>query len=131
MKSVNEGNPLRLKDTKWLQLLSLDNFAEALGYSREEGEGRYSNPENPKRLYMSFKTMSFLHNYNFSRGGFHTVTISGKKVIKQGVLDFYEGVFTPHQMYKAIGKKIITCSKLEFNKKSKVIVVNDNQIKFV
>lgn len=128
LKHVNEGNPLRLNDTRWLQLESLDRFAAELGYTRIGG--RFHNPDNPKRVYMSFKGMSRLHNVNFSVKCFRTVKISDKTVIHSDALEFYKGVFTLYQMLKAINKKIVKQTKLEYNKRTKQIIVNDNQVKF-
>ena len=122
------GTFKRFNNTTWLQLLSLDSFAYELGYTRETG--RFYNPDSKERMYLSFKTMCTLHNNNFVTSPYTTTWEDVTLKIPMRVARDYRGVFTSEQMGNAVDKKIVRTAKLEYSKKTRVIITNEHEVEF-
>jgi len=115
---------MEIKSTKDIQLESLDNFMEALGYGREwsfqEGDESYFSlwGGNKHCKILSFNTAVKLHN------GFYT--------------EWHQKYFNPpfdtiniYEYNKAQYAKIVKVVKLQYSKKKKEIKVQSDIVTFV
>lgn len=117
------GDMFKEQDTSWLQLESVIKCAKALGY---EFNGRsfytYTRPigsRSKKKHYLSFNDMQEIHNAEAYYEDYYFNTVS----VKVG--------FQEDKKLGFVYSKIVEKSTLQWHKKKKQFIAQNNMVKFV
>ena len=134
MNNTKEREKLNLADTSKLQLKSLLDFAEALGYAHYDDYSKFSyirlcfeDDYNKKAenawATVSFETMCTWYNNNFQSPQKYCNPFARRTI--------YGLPFTSRECVRAISAKLVSQVKLQYSKKERKVITQDYQVEFV
>lgn len=125
IKKFKDGTGVELKHTYKLQIQSLNNFAEYLGFTLDSWNGNYAS-ESPNCKIVSLHTMQSWHNGSW---GSLLDNVEVGKPIRYKVAKFL-GI-PMHGYDKAEKSKLVRKTKLQYSKRRSTYIVTDHQIELI